>query len=184
MCDAWGPLAGEMLQPVQGAQASGAPRGRVGLGSLREAPALRSLLCRSHSLGLGLGLASLRSPPHRVVWMWGEGGVWTRWSLTRKISVKPRVLETPGTVSRPRQRSTGWRRRMGSEGTGSQGAQTPSQRAFPSEAEGPSAPEPLRGCPRLRTHRMEPPEPEEGICFYLFLNVFLRFFHSSAKTCI
>lgn len=108
----------------------------------------------------------LRSPPHRVVWMWGEGGVWTRWSLMRKLSVKPQVLETLGTVSRPRQRTTGWRRRMGSEGTGSQGAQTPSQRAFPSEAEGPPAPEPFRGCPRLRTHRMEPPEPEEGICFY------------------
>lgn len=61
MCDAWGPLAGEMPQPVQGAQASGVLRGQVGLGSLREAPALRTLLCRSH--GLGLGLASEVTAP-------------------------------------------------------------------------------------------------------------------------
>lgn len=60
-CDAWGPLAGEMPRPVQGAQASGAPRGQVGLGSLREAPALWTLLCRSH--GLGLGLASEVTAP-------------------------------------------------------------------------------------------------------------------------
>lgn len=38
-------------------------------GPLGVAPALATLLHCSH--GLELGWASLRSPPHLIVWMWG-----------------------------------------------------------------------------------------------------------------
>lgn len=73
-------------------------------GPLGAAPALATLLHCSH--GLELGWASLRSPPHLIVWMWGgDGGL--DWVVSdvevfcKTPSPKPRHC----VVSRSRQRS-------------------------------------------------------------------------------